>query len=81
MANNPYVNKVQYGNDTLIDLTGDTVTANDVLSGKTFHDKSGMQREGALSLAPVATSGDYDDLENRILISVSNGTLIFGRSE
>ena len=33
----PEVNKVIYGNNTLIDLTSDTVTAADVASGKTFH--------------------------------------------
>lgn len=43
---NPYVNKVVYGSDTLIDLTADTVTASDVASGKTFHDKSGASVTG-----------------------------------
>lgn len=37
MANN----KIIYGGNVLIDLTGDTAEASDVLSGKTFHDKSG----------------------------------------
>jgi len=35
------INKVIYGGDTLIDLTGDTVLASDILTGKTAHDKSG----------------------------------------
>lgn len=39
MANT--INKVIYGGDTLIDLTSDTVTASDILTGKTAHDKSG----------------------------------------
>ena len=47
MANNQYVNKVVYGNETLIDLTADTLTANDLLSGKTAHDKSGAPITGA----------------------------------
>ncbi len=38
---NQYVNKVIYDGDTLIDLTGDTVTAATLLSGATAHDKSG----------------------------------------
>lgn len=38
---NQYVNKVIYGGEVLIDLTGDTVTASDILTGKTAHDKSG----------------------------------------
>lgn len=43
---NQYVNKVIYGGNTLIDLTGDTATASDVLTGKTFHDKTGATVEG-----------------------------------
>lgn len=35
------VNKVVYGGTVLIDLTGDTVTADKVLTGYTAHDKSG----------------------------------------
>ena len=38
---NQYINKVIYGNRTLIDLTGDTVEPSKVLSGVTAHDKSG----------------------------------------
>ena len=47
MANNQYINKVIYGGTTLIDLTGDDVTASDVLSGKKFHLPSGAQGTGA----------------------------------
>ena len=43
---NQYVNKVILGSETLIDLTADTVTAADVASGKTFHDKSGASVTG-----------------------------------
>lgn len=46
MANNPYVNKVIYGNDTIIDLTGDTVTAADVRNGVIFHKSNGEQTTG-----------------------------------
>lgn len=48
---NQYVNKVIYGSRTLIDLTGDTVQADKILSGYTAHDKSG---------APVTGSCDFD---------------------
>ena len=41
MAVNQYVNKVVYGNNILIDLTGDTVTADKILSGYTAHINSG----------------------------------------
>ena len=43
---NQYVNKVVYGNTTLIDLTTDTATAADVLDGVYFHLKSGERVEG-----------------------------------
>lgn len=49
---NEYVSKVVLSNGTtLIDLTGDTVTAADVLSSVTAHDKSG---------APIIGSCTYD---------------------
>lgn len=40
------VNKVIYGGNTIIDLTGDTVTAADVLAGTTFHLPSGETATG-----------------------------------
>lgn len=40
------VNKVVYGGTVLIDLTGDTVTADKVLTGYTAHDKSGVTITG-----------------------------------
>jgi len=40
-------NKIIYGGQVLIDLTGDTVTANDVLDGVTFHLPSGETATGA----------------------------------
>ena len=40
------VNKVVYGNKTLIDLTSDTVTKDKILSGFTAHDKSGATITG-----------------------------------
>lgn len=40
------VNKVVYGNRTLIDLTSDTVTQDKILNGFTAHDKSGATITG-----------------------------------
>lgn len=48
-------NKIIYGNNTLIDLTGDTATASDVVSGKTFHLASGIQATGTLAQSPIKT--------------------------
>lgn len=45
------INKVIYGGRTLIDLTGDTVTADKLLEGATAHDKSG---------ATITGTCDYD---------------------
>ena len=40
------INKVVYGSQTLIDLTADTVTADQLAEGVTAHDKSGAQIAG-----------------------------------
>lgn len=40
------VNKVIYGGKTLIDLTADTVAADQLLAGQTAHDKSGAEITG-----------------------------------
>lgn len=58
MASNPYVNKVIFGNGVLIDLTSDTVTAADILSGKTAHDKSGAAITGECTYDSDTTDAD-----------------------
>lgn len=51
------INKVQYGNTVLIDLTSDTVTAEMLMQGYTAHDRSGALITG------TATGGiDGDNL-------------------
>lgn len=40
------VNKVVLGGETLLDLTGDTVTADTLLAGQTAHNAAGEQIEG-----------------------------------
>ena len=57
MANNQYVNKFVYHGDTKFDLTGDTITASDLASGVTAHDKSGAPITGT-STFDSDTSGD-----------------------
>lgn len=49
MASNLYVNRVDYGNTTLIDISDTTATASDVASGKTFYLASGQQATGTAS--------------------------------
>lgn len=48
-------NKIVYGGNVLIDLTGDTVQADKLLSGYTAHDKTGTQIIGTLTFATVYT--------------------------
>lgn len=48
---NQYKNKVIINGTTIIDLTADTITAADLASGKTAHDKSG---------APITGTNTYD---------------------
>jgi hypothetical protein len=56
------VSKVVYGTGTLMDLTGDSVTAAALLSGYTAHDKAGEAVAGTLSVLTVYTgSGAPDD--------------------
>ena len=52
---NTTVNKVILGNETLIDLTADTITAANLKSGVTAHDSSGAQITGT---AEVTVSGE-----------------------
>lgn len=53
MAENQYVNKVIYGGQTLLDLTGDDVIAADVLSGKKFHLPSGAPGSAAVHMMQI----------------------------
>ena len=46
MASNPYVNKVVYGNDTIMDISDTTAEEADVVAGKTFYKKSGARATG-----------------------------------
>lgn len=46
---NQYKNKIVYNGSTLIDLTGDTVTASNLAQGVTAHDASGAPITGTMS--------------------------------
>ena len=60
---NEYVSKVVLSNGTtLLDLTGDTVTAADLLTGVTAHDKSG---------APVTGTCTYDSDTSNDTVAVA----------
>ena len=59
------VNKVVYGTTVLVDLTGDTVTADKLLKGATAHDASGepitgtMPNNGSVSGEVSTKDGQY----------------------
>lgn len=79
MAENQYINKVVYGGNTLIDLTGDDVLASDVLSGKKFHLPSGAPGTGTCTFD--ADTSDATAIAAEILISKTaykNGTKLTG---
>lgn len=53
---NEYVNKVVYGGNTLIDLTGDTVLASDVINSKYVHLASGERVRGTCTFDVDSTN-------------------------
>ncbi len=64
------INKVVYGEDTLIDLTQTTAEANDVAEGKMFMDRGGNLLQGTM----VGGSTDYEELDNKP--SINNVELV-----
>ena len=57
------VNKVEVNGETMLDLTQDTVTPENLLSGATAHNAAGEQISGAV--APVSGDVFYVDLEGK----------------
>lgn len=55
---NQFINKVVYGNQTLIDLTADTVSADKVLKGYTTHAASGETITGTCDFDVNSTDAD-----------------------
>lgn len=69
------VNKVNFGNTTLIDISNDTVTANTLLSGATAHDNTGTQITGAVTVVtyytgssnPSSSTGSNGDIYLKVV--------------
>lgn len=59
------VNKVEYGSNTLVDLTSDTVTPESLLRGVTAHDAAGNQIVGTGSGGGGGSMEDTEDLIKR----------------
>lgn len=73
------VNKIIYGNATLIDLTSDTVDTTNLLSGFTAHDRSGAIITGECEYD--ADTSDADASASEILsgkIAYANGNRLVG---
>lgn len=66
MASNQYYNKIIIDGQTKIDLTGDTVDEAKVLSGYTFHKKTGAPATGTCTYD--ADTSDADAVASEILI-------------
>ena len=78
MADKLY-NKIVYGGNTLIDLTGDTIEASDVINARTFHDKSGAVITGTCTYD--ADTSDADATASEILNTKTAyvaGTMVTG---
>ena len=56
------INKVVYGNDTLVDLTEDSVSANNLLEGETAHDKSGNPVTGTAKQGHIVQNDSGTDM-------------------
>lgn len=63
--------KVIFGNETLIDLTGDTVTPDTLLAGTTAHNRSGEQIVGTATVPE-----ELDDLTDVTITSPAAGDLL-----
>ena len=74
---NPYINKVVLGNETLLDLTADTVTPQTLYLGTTAHDASGA------AIVGTATDGsmvirDTQDSHGGTIREITAGSVVQG---
>lgn len=78
MANNEYVNKVLFGNTTVMDISDTTAEEGDVIEGQTFYTKSGAPATGTLSDATTTTHGLMSTTDKAKLdgIDTTNYTLV-----
>ncbi len=76
MANNDYVNKVEYGNETLIDITSTTAEEDDVIEGKSFFLKSGAPATGTLGDATTSAHGLMSAADKTKLNGITTGAAV-----
>lgn len=56
MANNSYVNKVEYAGQVIIDISDSTIKPSDLKDGVTAYDKSGAKIVGSLDTTVIVTN-------------------------
>lgn len=61
------VNKVQFGNTTVMDITDTTTNTDDVIAGKVFYASNGVRSTGSLGDATTTTHG-LMSVEDKIAI-------------
>ena len=80
MANNQYVNKVVFGNTTVMDISDTTADATKVLSGEYFYLRTGEKVQGSCTYD--ADTSDADATAAEILLNKTayvNGTKLTGQ--
>ena len=60
------VSKVNYGSDTLMDLTEDTVTPSNLMKGATAHDSAGNSITGILEETEITTTLSADSTNDQV---------------
>ena len=55
------INRVEYGDSVLLDVSNDTVSSETLLKGATAHDASGEPIEGAVDLNNYYTKDEVDE--------------------
>lgn len=70
----PAINKVEYGDTTLIDLTSDTVEPSNLLKGTTAHDRSGELIEGVFETYTKAEIDALLDDKEDVGVCIQNGS-------
>lgn len=74
---NPYINKVVLGNETLLDLTADTVTPQTLYLGVTAHDASGAMIIGTATDGTMVIR-DSQDSHGGTVREITAGTVVTG---
>ena len=72
------INKIVYGGQTLIDLTGDNVTPDEMLEWTTAHNKAGLKIVGKLQSATLTVDSSGNGTLVGCGITNSNGNATVG---